>query len=460
MTDGFVFGGTVLQIPGIECVSFRAVPGFTLKLPEDGRKRTTAEKPSFAVFHNTIGDLPNEVLPGLGPKGQGSRVARYLHGSPRNAGVHVVFEPDGSAICMADIETVAAYGAGHKRANALGVQFELAALPRPGGGQTLFQGQVDAAALFVEACAERFGWDRVACAPRPRNRCLVRALSAPSSTLLASGDHCVWTRARDLGDTGFVLQPVLRDKYGWRIVDFDATETVWPEAPPSWLLPEDEILPTVQTEGGSHELAQLVETFHRAGLGIVEALHLGAHGATESGLCLRDEGFNYFGWKARREWAEGERAAGRRARWWRRFGHVASGDREVCYYRAFDSMEHAVKTFLPWFAPRTPEAERLSRGLYAKAGRALAAKDGQRWFEELLAAGYRGDRTAEHPEESLADHQRVVQEAAECWLQAQLGVAVDGVWGPKSRGALQGRVGSGDASPAACEALAKSVRLA
>jgi hypothetical protein len=254
-------------------------------------------------------------------------------------------------------------------------------------------------------------------------------------------EHCTWTRSRGLGDTGYLVPLVLRDRYGWTLVDPDAAAPAL-DPPPSWLRLADELTEAPQARTGHEEIADLVDVVLAAGCSIGQALHVGAHAWTESGQALRDVGHNWWGWKCRQDWAEAERRAGRRAWWWRRAGHAASGDPPTCFYRGFAAPVESVRAFLAHFCPR-PGTAKGAR--YERAGGAFWQGDGAGWFPEILAAGYRGQRTADHPGEAIRCHDRLVAEVAECWAQHRLGgLVVDGAWGPKSRAAcaaFQARAG-------------------
>jgi len=221
--DGVVIRHELELVFGIQVSSYLAYPELALSR-EDGRPRRNTETIDLIVVHNTVGDWPIRVRPGLAPAGDlAERNAVYWRRSPRQSGTHLVVDQDGTAICTADLDRVVAYGAGHPRGNGNGINVEMAALPdRETGGSVLYQGQIEATALLCDWLAVRFGIPRQAAAPRARGRELVKAIADPKGKVRGLADHCCFTRNRGIGDTGFLVQQVLAAKHGWTLVDWDA----------------------------------------------------------------------------------------------------------------------------------------------------------------------------------------------------------------------------------------------
>jgi hypothetical protein len=222
--DGVIVDDVVEAIPGLLVTSYRLRPDLALRTPQDGYVKQ-GRPISLIVVHNTVGDWPLRVLPGLGADGDlAERNASYWRNSPRQSGTQLIVDQDGTVLCLADLARVAAYGAGHHRANAEGIQIEMAATSdRTTHGSVLYQGQIDACALLCDWLATRFGLPKQAAAPRPRGRELVRALADGVKPIKGLADHCCFTRNRGLGDTGFLVQAVLAARYGWQLVDWDAS---------------------------------------------------------------------------------------------------------------------------------------------------------------------------------------------------------------------------------------------
>ena len=459
--DGVLIGGRLEQIPGLRCTSPLARPDLALKLGEDGY-RAPGRTIDIIVIHGTMGGSPQTILVQDAPPGNlAERNAYFWRHSPHQAATQLLVDQDGSVLCTADIADVVAFGAG--RVNSKSIQIEMAQT----GNNELRRKQINNTALLVQWLCQRFSVPWRMCWPY-RER--------PIPSLVAGGggwrgviQHRDCSAMRGRGDAGNAIgdallalgiEPCDMSDAAKRERDLFAANT-----PPTWLLPEDEIKPTVEMLSGPEAVAKLCGELQALGLGLsaAQTLELVAHAITESAWLQRDVGHNLWGWKVRDAWAINERAIGRRAWWWRRAGH--SGEGAVVYYRGFTSLKESVLEFIARFCPKPPEtgftvSKDPATGDYRSAGSFFWTKREDEWFPSILAAGYRGDATEAHPLESIREHKSLVQDAAECWLQAQLGVRVDGSWGPMSRAALQSRVGSGDASPSACEALAKSVRRA
>lgn len=459
--DGVLISGQLESIPGLKCASARTRPELALKLGEDGH-RAPGRKIDLIVLHGTMGGSPQTVLDGAAPAGNlAERNAYYWRHSPHQAATHLVVDQDGTVLCTADLADVVAYGAG--KTNARSIQIEMA----QSAGNTLYREQLRATALLVQWLCKRFGVPLKMCWP-------YRGWPIPSLVAGGSGwrgviQHRDCSGLRGKGDAGDAIGAELQ-ALGFVAEDLSEAasrerELFAANPPPSWLLPEDEIKATLELRSGPELAAELASQITAMGLGLgpAQTLELVAHAVTESAWLQRDVGHNLWGWKARRQWADQERSRGRRAWWWRRAGH--KGEAPVVYYRGFGSLKESVLEFIARFCPKPPEkgftvSKDPATGDYRSAGHLFWTKRESEWFPSILAAGYRGDGTKTHPLESIREHKSLVQDAAECWLQAQLGVRVDGSWGPMSKAALKAAIGTEDASVEACEMMAKRVRSA
>lgn len=144
---------------------------------------------------------------------------------------------------------------------------------------------------------------------------------------------------------------------------------------------------------------------------------------------------NLAGVKAKHHRTEAYRAlTGRTQGWYRAPGHVASGDAPEVIYLAYDSVPQFVRLWLAEFVG--PDADTPpSSPLYTRAGALLWARYAE-WIDELIAGGYRGERTAAAPAASIAAHHGIVRRVRVLWAQSRLGVRADGRWGSASRAAL------------------------
>jgi hypothetical protein len=158
-----------------------------------------------------------------------------------------------------------------------------------------------------------------------------------------------------------------------------------------------------------------------AGLDVVQACEVAGNACVETGWGRAHRAHNYGGVKITKN------TAGPGARWWRAAGHVASGDEPVCYYRAFAS---AQAFFDFWTAHFVPRPEYAAHSRYAKCGEQFWAHEP--WFDDLIAAGYKGEVTKLHPEKSLAAEGQIDARVETFVYQRARGLAVDGAWGPRA----------------------------
>lgn len=189
---------------------------------------------------------------------------------------------------------------------------------------------------------------------------------------------------------------------------------------PSWLDPALELTDNADLEATPDAWARTqLATLAGLGLDPGRAVELVAHCATECAWGRRAIGHNLGGVKITERVARAATAEGRPLAWLRAPGHVASGDSEVCFYRAWESDEAFWRFWVSRYVPR-PGAH-VGGSRYAATGAAFWSDAPARWFVELLLAGYRGEvrqreiarlltehrDTALHP--SVAEHLALVE---------------------------------------------------
>ena len=134
---------------------------------------------------------------------------------------------------------------------------------------------------------------------------------------------------------------------------------------------------------------------------------------------------NAFGWKITQNYADHYRIKnGKPAPWWKAPGHVASGDPEWCFYRAFESYTEGLPEWLSAFTPKpselpivpTPPAK--DSYIYRQTGEAFWS--GGDWFPLLCKAGYKGPITKAKPDASIAEHKSIVHTVLAMWAQSRL----------------------------------------
>ena len=214
--------------------------------------------------------------------------------------------------------------------------------------------------------------------------------------------------------------------------DISNTMTKWTgplQPPPFWLVAACEV--TDASEPPKLEKAPFVlrclTALTALGCSVVQAVEVTANSVNETGWGQHYRAWNLGGWKI---WKfSAQNANGSPRRWWRALGNQSSGDPQTCFYRAFQSPEEFFAEWLRAFVPKDPTAGKKN-ARYAKTGQQFWA--GQPWFDDLIAAGYKGDVTQANPDRSIAEHAKLVDTIAMIWAQAKIGAEPDGSWGPKS----------------------------
>lgn len=155
-----------------------------------------------------------------------------------------------------------------------------------------------------------------------------------------------------------------------------------------------------------------------------------ANAVVETGWGEHRKGNNLGGWKITKK------TAGPGVPWFRARGNKApgatpedfkGGDPPWCYYRVFPSFAAYITAWVKTFVPED------GTGRYARCGESFWL--GEPWFDDLIEAGYKGENTKAHPWKSIQELNTIAETVATYWIQRELGVKADGVWGDKSRAA-------------------------
>jgi len=219
--------------------------------------------------------------------------------------------------------------------------------------------------------------------------------------------------------------------------------------PPRWLDLADEVTADEPKPPRDQFVVACMEACLRLDCNPMQAAGVTANVMNESAWGQSYRGNNLGGWKIYEHYAIAYRKAhGKGPRWWRGPGNKApgatpkdlkGGDPPWCFYRAFESIEDFLASWLKTFVPEPPlgTPSRESKGDPATGDYRLAGERfwGRRanWFDAMVAAGYKGSRTEASPEQAIAEHHSLVQSALTRWGQSRLGVTADGAWGPKSK---------------------------
>lgn len=197
--------------------------------------------------------------------------------------------------------------------------------------------------------------------------------------------------------------------------------------PPFWLVPSMEVT-------GASEPAKLprgpfvircIRALLNLGCDIDQALGVAANTMNETGWGRFYRAWNLGGWKITK--GTSTNSDGTPRQWWRALGNKSSGDPQTCFYRAFSSAEKYFEEWLKTFVPKA------GTGRYAKCGQQFWA--GEEWFDDLIAAGYKGAVTQRNPTPSIREHEQIIKTLVVIYCQHLLGVEPDGKWGQKSRNA-------------------------
>jgi hypothetical protein len=170
-------------------------------------------------------------------------------------------------------------------------------------------------------------------------------------------------------------------------------------------------------------------------LSINQAIEIAANSAVET---LHGEKWNEFNWggvKVNKNYVNAYKALHDNVspRWFSAAGHVNSGDQEVVYYVAFDSIEQYCEYWLTKFVLFSSVD---FTGLYSKTAKAFWENYPQKdkhWFYELCVSGYKGAVTQKNPTPSVDTFFNVEARIRIFVTQLLLGVKTDGDFGPKSK---------------------------
>lgn len=202
--------------------------------------------------------------------------------------------------------------------------------------------------------------------------------------------------------------------------------------PPFWLDKNREITaemePAKPAKGAFILLC--ISALLNLGCSIDQALAIAANAMVETGWGRYYKAWNLGGWKITKGTASDAQRTPRW--WWRAPGNKDSGDPPWCFYRAFSSAE---QFFMEWLYNFVPKPGPSVKSRYKKTGEEFW--NGKPWFDDLIAAGYKGEVTKKNPAKSIASHEQIVHTLVVFWCQHLLGVTADGQFGPKSQAALK-----------------------
>lgn len=112
--NGLLIGGKIYPVPGVKVINPHDAAWAHLS-PGDGMPRRVIGgkriRPQMYMWHKTIADYPERLLPGKGPLGGARRTADYWREDPHYGGAHLVSGDEGEVGCLADLELTEAFHA-------------------------------------------------------------------------------------------------------------------------------------------------------------------------------------------------------------------------------------------------------------------------------------------------------------------------------------------------------------
>lgn len=428
---GLIIGGRRHYVHHVDVTTWEDAPDVAPRIT-DGRERPAGS--ALAIVMHTSRGRRSVVREGARPSDKGERLARYQSRTKRKVSWHLTGDTDGGVFQQADLDTWLAWHV--EEANGWTIGYELV---QHRDSPDLYRVQIEAAVAVIEAtCAALSIPRRLFVGPdgapwlKPVPDLLMRKYGGPGGRWPGILGHCqlVPDDVRGPGDPGgAIFEALLAAGFEGVVVPtvvtratsaHAATSAQVPDGVPSWVDRSRRILDSgerIRVEPGAWARAAFAALL-TLGLPEAAALEVVAHCAVECSWGTRAVGGNCGGVKLKKRDDDAHRAKhGRGLPWWSAPGHQASGDDPTEVYRGFASAEEFWAFFAKRYAPRPEvpaEAER-----YEDAGAALWSDTPERWFPELLLAGYRGpvrEREAEeleargeldeHP--SVREHRDVV----------------------------------------------------
>lgn len=197
--------------------------------------------------------------------------------------------------------------------------------------------------------------------------------------------------------------------------------------PPFWLDPNLEVVDAAPKMPKGVAVIACVQALVSLGLPLQTAVEVAANTMNETAWMRSYRAWNLGGWKITK--STNRNPDGTARRWWRALGNKSSGDAQTCFYRAFGSLQEFYAAWVENFFSTNPKSR------YFKTGE--EARKGNEWFDDLIAAGYKGAVTQHNPLPSMKEHASIVKSIMVFYAQHVLGVGVDGKWGPVSRAACE-----------------------
>lgn len=151
VTGGLLIGERLVGIPGVTVTPPASHGGPDWARLDRGDATPRAAWVRQVIVHTTGGRWPQPILPGAGPGGECARYADIWQSDPQHSAAHLVVDSAGVVACLADLVTATAYHAEASNPFSIGIEMV------QGSGGELYQAQLDATALLVEAICDAIG---------------------------------------------------------------------------------------------------------------------------------------------------------------------------------------------------------------------------------------------------------------------------------------------------------------
>jgi hypothetical protein len=148
------------------------------------------------MFHTTIGDEPQVVLPGAGKQGGAEQLADFYASDPAHNGCHMCIDYDGSVACYADLLLDAAYHATSVNETSIGVEIKQTAKLE------IYQAQIATAAKLAHWVCDTMGIQKQMHWPYLGDTYAVARLAAGGRDCTGVIGHRDQTNQRGQGDPG------------------------------------------------------------------------------------------------------------------------------------------------------------------------------------------------------------------------------------------------------------------
>lgn len=351
----------------------------------DGRAR--AKDAAKAIVLHTVHGKRGALKPGGKPSKRAESYARYQAATARDVSWHFTIDTDGTVVQSADPALWLCWHAGAVNAWTIGIE-----LVQDADG-TLYEATLASTVALCELLCASLSIPRrlpVDASGKP-SRGVIAALTGARGPWGGVFGHRNQTHNRGPGDPGDQPFEVLL-RAGFEGVRLDAAPPALPvtsssKPHPAWLDSRAEVDASEPKSVDQRAfVGRHLSALRALGLDDVRATEVVAHLAIESGWGEHEHAHNAGGVKAQAGDAEAyERTYGGAMPWYRRGGHVASGDAPEVFYRGWPDTQAFAASWLKRYVPREG-GER-----YKRTGE-LFWSDGPRvaWFVELIRAGYRG----------------------------------------------------------------------